>query len=105
MNRSRSTFEFRVVFQREGKVQHVRRYATRKGADRRLAVLTSDEPWLLFGKSADDLICCSGRECGCEGLTQRTRHEKLKTELPRLLYARLEQRQIGPWRTVEKETQ
>lgn len=98
--KEQATHEFRVVWQREGKVQRIHRYATKQGAERRLSILTSDNPFPALGVNPDDRVCCGGDMCGCGGLTYRERHEVLKRDLPSLLYARIEQRTIGAWQAA-----
>lgn len=91
--------EYRVIWQREGRVQQVKRYAKEKGARMRYAILTSDEPWTLIGQRANDWVCCGGRECACGGETFQRKTERIKAETP-LKFARIEARTIGEWRTA-----
>ena len=91
--------EFRVVWRRvDGKVKR-RRFATRAGADRFLA-LFGPEPWRAFlrpGQTPEDLRCCAGRGCVCQGRTIRGYHEALRACLPALSYVRLERRRVSAW--------
>lgn len=90
------SFEYRVVWQREGRAQQVKRYAKEKGAEMRYQLLTSAEPWKLIGQEANDWVCCSGSECGCGGETYATKTKRINDEAP-LKYARVEARSVGTW--------
>jgi hypothetical protein len=92
--------EYRVVWKREGCRKKVRTFATRRGASRQLARL-GPEPWTAYGKGPDDLRCCKGYGCGCDGLTEREWAESLATEMPPLEFVRLESRPALPWKTVD----
>lgn len=93
--------EYRVVWQREGRVQQVRRYAKERGAQMRYALLTSSTPWTLLGYAANDYVCCRGRidECGCEGETFAEKTKRINAETP-LKFVRIESRSIGEWKPV-----
>lgn len=95
-----SKFEFRVVWQREGHVQQVKRYAKLGGAILRHGLLTSPTPWEFLGKKASDWVCCGGRECGCGGETFQAKTERIAQEGP-LRYVRMECRVIGEWEKYE----
>lgn len=88
--------EYRVIWQREGRVQQVRRYAKEKGARMRYELLTGAEPWKLLGYKASDYVCCAGTECGCGGETFKQKTERINAETP-LKIARLEVRTVGDW--------
>lgn len=95
--------EYRVSWKREGLKVKRKRYATRKGAERFLR-LFGPEPWTVYaGKytGPDDRVCCSGYECGCEGLTYREQAERDRREMPKLEWLRLEQRVVGSWSPTE----
>lgn len=88
--------EYRVVWKREGHRQKVRLFATRAGAERQLVRL-GPEPWTAAGKGPDDVRCCAGFGCGCEGLTEHEWSEALAAEMPPLEFVRLESRPALPW--------
>lgn len=93
-------YEYRVVSKREGmQRQKEKRYATKEGADRRLALLVSKSPWTIThpGDDPDDLFCCSGYECGCGGQTIREWHDDYTKSLPKLLFAGIHRREVGEW--------
>lgn len=92
--------EYRVVWQREGRVQQVKRYATKKAAEQRYALLTSNEPWAVLGYDSADWVCCNGRECACGGETFRVKTERIAAETP-LRFARLESRAVSEWQEVK----
>ena len=92
--------EFRAVWKREKGPRRTRVFCTRQAALRFL-VLFGPEPWRAFGEDPDALFCCSGRECGCRGLTVRQnaeeiRHEREARDGP-MQYVRLEKRGVMPW--------
>lgn len=91
------TLEYRVVWQRKGRIQQVRRYATEKGARMRYAFLTSDEPWKLLGYEANDYVCCTGAACVCSGETFQQKTARVESAAP-LKFARVEARTIGEWK-------
>jgi hypothetical protein len=78
--KSKERFEYRVVWQREGRTQQVKRYAKLSGALLRHALLVSAEPWKYVGKKASDYVCCSGRECGCGGEAYQSKTERIAKE-------------------------
>jgi len=92
-------FEYRVIWQREGGVQQVRRYAGEKGARVRYGLLTSDEPWKLLGFEADDRVCCTGYHCDCGGETFKQKTARIRLEGP-LKFARIEARTVGEWKAA-----
>lgn len=89
--------EYRVKWKRAGLDSKRVKYTSRKFAERRVALLTSTEPWVLFGKNPDEYECCSGYECGCGGETVREFSDRMRADMPALEYAVIEQRQVGPW--------
>lgn len=97
-----SKHQVRVVWKREGLPRKTRNYETERGATRFLTLLGS-EPWRSYGREPGDLVCCSGHGCGCGGKTMKQRSDYERESMPALEYARLEQREIGPWERVEEE--
>jgi len=112
------TEEYRVVWKRKpfsidpdgggGKTEmfdprpKTRRYSTRRGAEK-FMLLLGPEPWRYYAptRNADDLVCCSGYECGCGGMTYREQSDKTREDMPDIEYVRLEVREIGEWKTME----
>lgn len=93
--------QYRVKWKRvDSRVKRVN-YVSRKRAENRLLLLTSDEPWLAMGKSPDEFVCCDGYECGCSGMTIREESDRLRAAMPALEYARIECREVGPWTQPE----
>jgi hypothetical protein len=72
----------------------MKRYSTRRGVER-FMLLLGPEPWKYFGANPDDYVCCSGRECGCGGLTYREQAEGKR--FAEIEYIRLEEREVGEW--------
>ena len=96
--------EYRVKWKRKGLNPKRIRYTSMKAAERRLALLTSAEPWLYYGGGNDpsDYQCCSGYECGCGGITVREHCEQRRAEMPPIEYAVIECRPVGAWESVEQ---
>lgn len=95
--------EYRVVWKREGTRQKSRRFATKWGALRFLK-LFGPSPWNAYScHNPDDYVCCSGRECACEGMTYRQQSEEMYTKMPILEYFHLEEREVGEFTEVECE--
>ena len=88
--------EFRVVWKREGLRPKKRVYVQRTRAEKFLQ-LFGPEPWTYLGHQPDDLVCCSGRECGCGGLTYAEYDRSKRAELPKLEWIRVETREVGAW--------
>lgn len=89
--------EYRVKWKREGLSAKRVKYTSRKYAERRLALLTSAEPWTVLGLDPTDYQCCSGYECGCGGITVREHMEAMRKKYPPIEYAKIEQRDVGHW--------
>lgn len=89
--------EYRVKWKREGLRAKRVKYASRKRAESRAAFLQSDSPWEVLGLDPTGYHCCSGWECGCEGITVREYMEAERTRMPALEYVVIEQREVGPW--------
>lgn len=96
--------EYRVKWKRKGLNPKRIRYTSMKAAGRRLALLTSAEPWLYYGGGNDPsgYQCCSGYECGCGGITVREYCEQKRAEMPPIEYAVIECRPVGAWEPVEQ---
>lgn len=90
------TEQFAVVWKRVGIRAKRRLFAKRKSAERWLTML-GPEPWLAFGKQADER-CCDGYDCGCEGKTPREQAAELRARYPAIEYARIEVRDVSEWR-------
>lgn len=85
--------EYRVVWKRAGLDSKSRRYVSKVRADRLVALLTNGRPI----DRPDALACCSGRECGCGGLTNQEQHDALLAEMPALEWVRVDVREVGKW--------
>jgi len=99
--------EYRVVWKRAGLRRKVKRFATRRAAERLLIRLTDPEPWRTYlreGQDPDDYRCCSGHECGCGGITYRQEAEDMRANQPPLESVQLEARRIEPWTLVARLT-
>jgi hypothetical protein len=94
--------EYRVKWKREGLSPKRVKYTSLKAAERRLALLTSAEPWLALGLDPTAYQCCSGYMCGCEGRTVREHSEARRAEMPPIEYAVIECRPVGGWVAVEQ---
>lgn len=94
-------YRYRVVSKREGLRPKVKTFATLAAAQKRITVLTSPEPWVAMGRGPDDYVCCSGFSCGCGGATYREETQALRTQMPALLWVRLDRREVSPWQTIE----
>jgi len=104
----RTPMEYRVVWKRAGMKQKTKRYASLSAAQRRVTLM-GPEPWLAFAADPDELHCCSGHECGCEGATWReyllgSRANGWKADdegMPPLEYCRIEKRPTSNWEPME----
>lgn len=93
------TYEWRVVWQREGCDQR-RKLFQREHAARRRFLFLGPEPWLASGRNPDERWCCSGSGmdgCPCGGLTVREHEAEVVKELPALIYVRMERREVKDW--------
>ena len=89
--------EYRVIWKREGARKPKRKeYRTIRGLERFLK-LFSDAPWEACGNDPDELMCCSGYQCGCGGLTWREWHDGQTAALPNIEYMRIEEREVNEW--------
>jgi hypothetical protein len=84
---------------REGCGVKIRRYFSRAAVERRLRLMTSDEPWRVYDdRDGDALACCKGESwrdgCGCGGHTLREIAEAKRASLPPLVSVRVETRQV-----------
>jgi hypothetical protein len=90
-------FEHRVVYKREGTRRKEKRFVRLATAQKLVHLLTSDEPWTAYGRSADAMACCHGWECGCEGLTVKQESDAARANYPPLEYVRIERRMVCDW--------
>ena len=77
-----STFQYRVIWKREGLDPKKKVYATYQGA-KRLETLLGPEPWKAYGNSRGY----------CD---ERTKH------YPKLEYVKLERRTVGEWHDARR---
>jgi len=110
---SETKYQYRVVSRRQDCATKYKVYATRKGAENRLGLLISDEPWKflplsVFNPTHDDPDkpqCCDGWQCGCEGVTYREAAKELRDNLPPLVECWIEKRPVGEWEPHDRDTQ
>jgi hypothetical protein len=90
--------QYRVVWKRVGLPEKKKRYEHLVRAQR-FVMLLGPEPWKALGREPDEYHCCSGRECGCGGMTVREETMNHRENIPALEYVRIEQREItlGAW--------
>lgn len=94
--------EYRVIWRRidSGRPKR-KRYASKKSAEKMLALLTTKEPWTLLAgferKGPDDYFCCNDPTCGCDGVSVREYFDGKYKDMPPIEYARIEQREVGSW--------
>jgi len=91
------TKEYRVVWKRKGVNRKIKKCVRKITAARHAALLTSQEPWVLFGQKPDDLACCTGHECGCGGLTIEQEYNQRSRAYPPLEYVKIEIRDVSLW--------
>jgi len=96
--------EYRITWKRVGCRPKSKLFFGRATAEK-FARLFGPEPWTHYAgdKSADDLVCCSGHECGCGGLTYRQQSDAQRARQPGLEYVRLRARRVDPWITLPSE--
>lgn len=91
-------YQYRVVWMRKEfqRYPKKRNYETERGA-RRFMTLLGPEPWLAFDPNAkpDDLKCCGGYECNCQGLTNKEFNDA--KEWGEVEWVRLERRKVSEW--------
>lgn len=97
-------FEYRVTWKREGLSPKRKVYARRASAERRIALMTSPEPWRVYSSDPDEFFCCSGNYCGCGGISVRENAEAVRSALPPMEYVRLEVRTVRDWRLEFSES-
>lgn len=101
---SGAKMEYRVVWKRDGLDVKRKRYVAKARAETFLAILTATEPWLLLreyqGRGPDSYECCAGHECGCGGQTIREFFAEKYGDQPALLWARMDTREVGDWRSA-----
>lgn len=96
--------EYRVVWQREGYDKRRKIFGRRDAAERYVKRLQGElEPLPELG-DPDDYACCSGRECGCHGVTvaqAREQERERYSRFPPLVYGPvLQERPVGTWETL-----
>lgn len=95
--------QYRVVWKRKGLSEKKKRYE-RLAFAQRFVTLLGPEPWKALGRDPDERFCCSGRECGCGGVTVREHFLQHRESYPALEYVRIDQREIrlGAWAAEAK---
>jgi hypothetical protein len=96
--------QYRVVWQRGDNRPKKRGVASVAEAERWIGLLTSDEPWRFlkrhmgeYWKGPDDVRCCDGHECSCNGETVREFCARSREGLPPVAWTRIESRQVTPY--------
>src|SRR4051812_35369570 len=77
--------EFRVVWQREGVSKRTARYRSRAQAERK-ALILQGRMVEATGEDPNDYACCSGRECGCRGVTKAQAWAERAEQVPPLVF-------------------
>lgn len=85
--------QYRVRWKRDGCKEKEKLYWSEYYAHRFKTIL-GHEPWLAFGKAPDDLFCCNGYQCNCNGATWKEMLMGDRAYMPVLEYAVIEQRQV-----------
>jgi len=91
--------EYRITWKREDSDVRHRVFKTIDGADR-FMTLFGEKPWEAYGENPDELECCDGYGCGCDGLTHRQKSEKRRSSMKKLLFLRKESRVVGDWKPM-----
>lgn len=96
--------QFKVEWKRAGNAPKSRTVIGGKRANHLVTVL-GPEPWLAHRQNPDDRMCCSGRECGCGGITVREHWESGRKDLPPLEWIKVEKRTVtyGEWHPVSEQ--
>ena len=90
--------EYRVVWQREGLRKAYKLYQTRRAAERWALIVQGRLAEVIPDEDPDDLACCSGRECGCHGVTNAQAWAEQTARVPRLVHGPVvEARAVGSW--------
>lgn len=88
-----TSLQYRVVWQRAGLPKRRKLYETKRGVDAFVAKLNNPPV-----ESPDDYVCCSGWECGCQGVTNAEAHDQHYANMPRLIFGPvIESRPVGEW--------
>jgi hypothetical protein len=110
--RQRTRTQYRMLSTRACGTVSERRYFSRAAVERRLRLLTSDEPWRVYDdRDGDELACCKGEPwrdgCGCGGHTLREIAEAKRASLPPLVSVRVETRQVitSVWTDASEDLQ
>ena len=95
--------EYRVVWAREGFAGKNRKlFGSRAGAERWVARLRGELQFIEG--DPDDLVCCSGYECGCHGETVEQAREAEReryARIPAIVFGPIiESRPVGEWETA-----
>jgi len=106
---TRTNTEYRVISTRAGGIVTDKRYHSLKAVNDRIGRLTSPEPWRFYGsarerqRAGDELACCYGRECGCDGLSLQEASDEKRKELPPIESIRVETRTVtrSKWTAVD----
>lgn len=99
---SKDGYQYRVTVRRRGCHLSHKVYETKASAMRRMGLVSSDEPWLYYNppRDPDELNCCSGSYCGCGGQTVRQVSDQIRANMPDLLSAEVQRREVGEWEPI-----
>jgi len=89
-------FEYRVIWKRQHCKIKSKRFAL-LGNAKKYMLLLGPTPWEYWGAKADDYACCSGRECGCSGMTNREESIKARETMQEIEFIKLEKRKVDEW--------
>ena len=97
--------EFRVIWQREGVTRRSVRFRSRAQAERKALILQGCMVEAT-GEDPNDYACCSGRECGCRGVTKAQAWAERADQVPPLVYGPVIQTReftASPWREAASD--
>ena len=92
-------YEYRVIWRREA-TGRVVVFVAGLGAvaARRLALILRGAMAEALDLDPDDFACCSGRDCGCGGLTNQQVWDKKAENIPPLVEGpTIQRRTVGEW--------
>jgi len=110
--KTRTVTVYRVISVRADGGRKVKSYQSMTAVQDRVGRLSSPEPWRFWGgnmernREGDELVCCSGYECGCGGQTLAQHCAEERAKLPALVSIAVEKRQVTrtSWEAVSDVT-
>jgi hypothetical protein len=94
--------EFQLCWKRVGQRPKKKIFQSRKAAEH-YRVLFGPEPWKYFGRDPDARVCCSGYECGCEGVTVRSESDDKRSGMPEIEWIAIRVRAVSDWVEESRE--